>query len=81
MTGRRVKRAKQKNFRLMAAEDRQIQRAARAAGLTDSQWIRLMVLAALGETTLLKELERVVRLAEQLKQTSRRAANGRKSRR
>lgn len=49
---------KQKNFRLSAAEDRGVSRAARAAGLTESQWLRLVVRAALGETELLGQLSR-----------------------
>jgi hypothetical protein len=53
-----VKLDKQKNFRLTGSEDRKIQKAARAAGLTDSQWLRLIVLTALGETALLDQLER-----------------------
>lgn len=53
-----VKLTKQKNFRLSAQEDRGVQRAARAAGITDSQWLRLVVRAALGETDLLEQLSR-----------------------
>jgi hypothetical protein len=52
---------KQKNFRLSAPEAKRMEREAREAGLTDSQWLRLIVRAALGETRLLEQLTRVVR--------------------
>jgi hypothetical protein len=56
-----VKLKKQRNYRLTAAEDRGVIRAARAAGVTESQWLRLLVRVALGETALLEQLERVSR--------------------
>jgi hypothetical protein len=57
----RVKLKKQRNYRLTEAEDRGVIRAARAAGVTESQWLRLLVRVALGETALLEQLERVSR--------------------
>ena len=53
-----MERDKQKNFRLSTAEDRKLQKAARAVGFTDSQWIRMVVRVALGETVLLAQLTR-----------------------
>jgi uncharacterized protein (DUF1778 family) len=54
-----VNLTKQKNFRLSSSEEKLLQRAARKAGLTESQWLRLIVRAALGETMLLDQLSRV----------------------
>jgi hypothetical protein len=54
-----VKLTRQKNFRLTAREEKGIEREAQAVGLTDSQWLRLVVRAALGETRLLEQLSRV----------------------
>jgi hypothetical protein len=55
---------KQKNIRLATSEDRKLQKAARAVGLTDSQWIRLVVRVALGETLLLEQLTRVAKVGQ-----------------
>jgi hypothetical protein len=55
-----MKLTKQKNFRLTAREDQLLQREARRAGVTDSEWLRLIVRAALGETALLEQMSRVV---------------------
>jgi hypothetical protein len=54
-----VKLTKQKNFRVTAAEDKGVTEAARDAGFTDSEWLRMIVRVALGETALLKQLQRV----------------------
>lgn len=57
--GRNVKKlTKQQNFRLAADEDKALRQAARDAGLKESQWLRLMVRVALGETALLEQLQR-----------------------
>jgi hypothetical protein len=49
----------QKNFRLSASEAKQVQRAASRAGLTESEWLRLVVRTALGDRALLDQLMRV----------------------
>jgi len=54
-----MKLTKQKNFRLSEAEARKLQREARRAGLSESEWLRLVVRAALGERALLEHLARV----------------------
>ena len=54
-----MKLDRQKNFRLSGAEAKRMSRAVKKAGLTESQWLRLMVLAALGESTLSEQLQRV----------------------
>ncbi len=55
---RGLKLDKQKNFRLAIGEATLLEKAALQAGLTESQWLRLVVLAALGETSLLEQLSR-----------------------
>jgi hypothetical protein len=61
--GRNAKKlTKQKNFRLADDEDKAVPQAAHAAGLTESQWLRLMTRVALGETALLEQLQRASRL-------------------
>jgi len=50
---------RQKNFRLSDAESKALGREAKKAGLTESQWLRLLVLTALGESSLFEQLERV----------------------
>ena len=55
---------KQKNIRLATSEARKLQKAARAVGLTDSQWIRLVVRVALGETLLLDQLTRAAKVGQ-----------------
>lgn len=69
-TKRTVKLTKQKNFRCSMAEDKAVQRAARDAGLTESQWLRLVVRAALGETKLLEQLTRASGSATTAKRTT-----------
>jgi hypothetical protein len=56
---RRLELDKQKNFRLETGEAKILAKAALHAGLPESQWLRLVVLAALGETSLLEQLTRV----------------------
>jgi hypothetical protein len=53
-----VKLTKQKNFRLSDREAELLRRAVRKAGVTESLWLRLVVLAALGETELGEQLQR-----------------------
>ena len=67
---RRVKLTKQKNFRLTAAEDKGVTKAARDVGFTDSEWLRIIVRVALGETALLEQLQRVSRVRERVKKRS-----------
>lgn len=54
-----MKLNRQKNFRLSEAEAKRLSRAVQQTGLTESQWLRLMVLAALGESHLAEHLTRV----------------------
>lgn len=69
---------RQKNFRLSATEAELLSREVKKTGLTESQWLRLLVLTALGESALAEQLQRVVprrrgerrpRAAEKLKRT------------
>jgi hypothetical protein len=66
-------KGKQKNFRLSAREAQRVQRAARQAGVTESEWLRLVVLTALGETALLEQLSRVALRARKRSDPSLRA--------
>lgn len=54
----RVKLSKQKNFRLEETYARKLELAARQAGLTESEWLRLVVRTALGDRSLLEQLLR-----------------------
>ena len=45
-------------FRLTERERQTIKAAAEAAGLSLSQWIRLVTITASGDTTLVRQLER-----------------------
>jgi hypothetical protein len=54
-----MKLDRQKNFRLSAAEAELLRRAVAKAGVTESQWLRLVVLTALGKTELVEQLSRV----------------------
>jgi hypothetical protein len=51
---------RQKNFRLSEAEAERLSREVKKTGLTESQWLRLLVLTALGESSLSEQLNRVV---------------------
>lgn len=53
-----VKLTRQKNFRTSARESRAIAKAACEAGVSEPVWLRLVVRAALGETSLLEQLSR-----------------------
>jgi hypothetical protein len=54
-----VKLGRQKNFRLSEAESERLSREVKKTGLTESQWLRLLVLTALGESNLSEQLNRV----------------------
>jgi hypothetical protein len=56
----RVPLAKQKNFRLSEREAELLRREVKRAGVSESQWLRLVVLTALGETSLAEQLVRVI---------------------
>jgi predicted HicB family RNase H-like nuclease len=47
-------------FRLTTREHQAIHAAAEAAGLSLSQWLRLVALTATGNTTLIRQLERLI---------------------
>lgn len=59
---------RQKNFRLSEAESERLSREVKKTGLTESQWLRLLVLTALGESTLAAQLQRVSKRRLQLRE-------------
>ena len=63
-----VKLDKQKNFRMRAVESAWVEKAAGEARLTESDWLRLVVLAALGKTALVEQLLRSAQLGDRLRE-------------
>lgn len=72
-----MKLTKQKNFRVTETESRGAKLAAFDAGITESQFFRLLLRAALGETQLLEQLSRAAAVAR----TSRRAKTRKRKKR